>query len=199
MLARVGFKLIAPIIVKVMENPLPKRLRDPIRALNSAGVRPAQQVLEVGCGTGFFTIPAAKLVGEGGCVHAIDIRLTAIQLVTRKAQDAGVTNLVLSRANAVHCPLPRDSMDLVLLFGVIPSPSLPLDRLLPEMHRVVRPEGGLALWTAFPCWSSANVTWGGLFTYLGEEHGVHKYRKVESAEDIPSRIRPVSRQTAPPT
>jgi len=30
------------------------------------------------------------------------------------------------------------SVDLVLLFGVVPFPTLPLDRLLPEMHRVLK-------------------------------------------------------------
>jgi hypothetical protein len=37
-------------------------------------------------------------------------------------------------------------MDMALLFGVIPFLSLPLNRLLPEMHRVLKPEGTLAVW-----------------------------------------------------
>jgi len=38
------------------------------------------------------------------------------------------------------------SIDKVLLFGVIPFPLLPLNRLLPEMHRVLKPEGVFAAW-----------------------------------------------------
>ena len=38
--------------------------RDPYKALNAAGLEAGQRVLEVGCGPGFFTIPAARIVGE---------------------------------------------------------------------------------------------------------------------------------------
>jgi ubiquinone/menaquinone biosynthesis C-methylase UbiE len=34
--------------------------------------QPGQTVLEVGCGTEFFTIPAAKLIGDEGCLVAMD-------------------------------------------------------------------------------------------------------------------------------
>jgi len=187
-LVRVLFKVVGPIVAKVMQSPLRRRLQDPVRTLTAAVVRPGQRILEVGCGTGFFTIPAAQLVGDDGCVHAIDIHEGALQLVAEKAREAGVNHLTLSRANAIDCRLPDESVDLVLLFGVIPSPSLPLDTLLPEMHRVLRHEGGLAVWTAVPCWSPAKVTRHGLFEYVGEEHGVHRYRKTGHRKAAPSPV-----------
>lgn len=193
------FKVMGPIIAKVMQSPLRRRLQDPVRTLISAGVRPGQHILEVGCGAGFFTIPATQLVGDDGSVHAIDLHTPAIQLVEEKAQAAGVTHLTLSRANAIDCQLPDESVDLVLLFGVIPSPSLPLDTLLPEMHRVLRREGGLAVWTAVPCWFPTKLTHQGLFAYVGEKHGVHKYRKNGHRAAAPSSVESVSNQAALPT
>jgi demethylmenaquinone methyltransferase/2-methoxy-6-polyprenyl-1,4-benzoquinol methylase len=47
-------------------------LMNPVKTLQGAGLEPGQTVLEVGCGTGFFTIPAAKLIGDQGCLLAID-------------------------------------------------------------------------------------------------------------------------------
>lgn len=187
-LVRALFKVVGPIIAKVMQSPLRRRLQDPISTLISAGVGPGQQILEVGCGTGFFTIPAAQLVGEDGCVHAIDLHEAALQLVAKKAQDAGVNRLALSRVNAIDCKLADQSVDIVLLFGVIPSPTLPLDTLLPEMHRVLKREGGLAVWTAIPFWSPTRLTQHGLFAYVGEEHGVHRYRKNGHRESAPSAV-----------
>jgi len=35
--------------------------RDPYKVLKAAGLKPGQEALEVGCGPGFFTIPAAGL------------------------------------------------------------------------------------------------------------------------------------------
>jgi len=122
-------------------------------------------------------VPAAELVGDEGRVVAIDPNPLAIQQVARKIRDAGLTNISLVKADATEAGLASGSIDLVLLFGVIPSPTLPLDRIPPETHRLLRPEGVLAVWTAFPWWSPATLTRGGLFVYVGKENGVHQFRK----------------------
>jgi len=44
---------------------------NPYRLLNAAGLKPGQKALEVGCGPGFFTILATKIVGEKGRVYVI--------------------------------------------------------------------------------------------------------------------------------
>jgi ubiquinone/menaquinone biosynthesis C-methylase UbiE len=162
-----------------MESPLRRKFFDPVETLRGAGIRSGQDVLEVGCGTGFFTIPAADLVGDEGRVYAIDGHPLAIEHVVREVCDAHLTNVRLMMADAIKTGLAGDSIDLVLLFGVIPSPTLPLDRLLPEMHRVLRPEGALAVWTALPWWSPTSLISGGLFAYVGKENGVHNFRKDE--------------------
>jgi ubiquinone/menaquinone biosynthesis C-methylase UbiE len=173
-IAHVLFRLVA----LVMESSLRYRFFDPVRTLNGARIRSGQKVLEVGCGTGFFTIPAAELVGDGGRVYAIDPHPLALEQVASKVRAAGLTNVRLIKADANEAGLASGSIDLALLFGVIPSPTLPLDRLLPEMHRLLRSQGALAVWTAFPWWSPASLTRDGLFTYVGKESGVHNFRKA---------------------
>ena len=72
----------------IHDNPLRPILDNPIKTLRAAGIQPGQQVLEVGCGPGFFTIAAAKLVGDNGCIHAIDLHPLAIKMVDEKLQVA---------------------------------------------------------------------------------------------------------------
>jgi predicted methyltransferase len=48
-------------------------LYPPLRTLRDAGVQPGQTVLEVGCGTGYFTLPAATVIGDQGRLIAIDV------------------------------------------------------------------------------------------------------------------------------
>jgi len=172
------FKFMHPFIATVLESPIRRRFNDPVKTVKAAGIRSGQEVLEVGCGTGFFTIPAAKLVGDEGCIHAIDLYPPAIEFVEEKVRDAHISNVRLTNTDAMDSGLPSSSFDLVLLFGVIPAPVLPLDRLLPEMHRLLKPEGALAVWTAFPWWSSTSVTRSRLFTYTRKENGVHNFQKV---------------------
>jgi ubiquinone/menaquinone biosynthesis C-methylase UbiE len=180
--ARFLFKVVSPVMAKVMESPWRYRLNDPVRALKAAGVQPDQQVLEVGCGTGFFTLPAAGLVGSKGCVHAIDVYPPAIKRVEEKAKNVGVTNVRLTRADACETGLSSDSFDLILLLGILPSPTLPLNRLLPEMHRLLRLKGALAVWTAIPCWSPKSLTRGRFFSYVGRKDGVHRFVKAKGSD-----------------
>lgn len=183
-ITRFLFRLMHPFMSFVMDSPLRRKLNNPVKTLEAAGVRSGQEVLEVGCGTGFFTINAAKLVGDEGRVHAIDVYPPAIEFVREKVRDADISNVRLTNADAMDSGLPSSSFDLILLFGVIPAPVLPLDRLLPEMHRLLKPKGALAVWTFFPWWSPASVTRSRLFTYTGKENEVYNFQKVPSTRTL---------------
>ena len=170
--------LLFRLISLVMESRFRYRFSNPMRILKATGIRPGQEILEVGCGTGFFTIPAAKLVGEKGCIYALDPHPLAIEEVAGKLRDAGLNNVRLIRGDATAAGLVSGSVDLILLLGVVPSPTLPFDQLLPEMSRLLRSEGTLAVWTALPLWSPASVTQGGLFDYAGRRSRIYSYRKA---------------------
>ena len=177
-ITRFLFRLMHPFMSIAMESQLRRKLNDPIKTLKGGGIRPGQKVLEVGCGTGYFTICAAKLVGDKGLIHAIDIYPPSVECVTRNVRDAHLTNVNVSNTDAMDTKLPDNSFDLILLFGVIPAPVLPLDRLLPEMHRLLKSNGTLAVWTAIPWWSRTCVTRSKMFTYTGRENGVYNFQKI---------------------
>ena len=72
------------IISRMHDNPFLPLFRNPDKLLKAAGLKSGQKVLEVGCGPGFFTIPAAKIVGEEGFVYAVDVHPLAIRRVKAK-------------------------------------------------------------------------------------------------------------------
>lgn len=75
------------------------------------------------------------------------------------------------------------TIDVALLFGVVPFPTLPLNRLRPEMHRVLTADGILALWL-FPVTAGVPtaILRSGLFTEIGKKNGTHSYRRAAAAQ-----------------
>ncbi len=162
----------------MMGSRLRRWLANPVKTLRGADIQPGQTVLEVGCGTGFFTIPAAQLIGDHGCLVAMDPLSDYIECVLKKVQAADLKNVRVVKRDALDTRLDDASIDMVLLFGVIPFPSLPLNRLLPEMHRILKPEGSLAVWL-FPISFGVPklILLSGLFTYISKRSGIYNYKR----------------------
>ncbi|MDP6563464.1 MAG: class I SAM-dependent methyltransferase [Alphaproteobacteria bacterium] len=151
------------------------------RTLRGADLAPGQTVLEVGSGTGFFTVPAARMIGDGGHLIAMEPLSDFADRVREKVGGAGLTNVEVIRRDALKTELEAATIDVVLLFGVVPFPTLPLDRLLPEMHRVLKPDGMLAAWL-WPTTAGVPtaILRSGLFADLGKKNGVHRYRRLDA-------------------
>jgi demethylmenaquinone methyltransferase/2-methoxy-6-polyprenyl-1,4-benzoquinol methylase len=97
-------------------------LMNPVNTLQGVGIQPGQTVLEVGCGTVFFTIPAAKLIGEEGRLVAMDLSSGYIEQVSKKVRNADLKNVRVIKRDALETGLDSASIEKALLFGVIPFP-----------------------------------------------------------------------------
>jgi len=146
--------------------------RDPYKALNAAGLKPGQKVLEVGCGPGFFTVPAARIVGEKGGVHALDTNPLAIERVQQKIEQEGVANVKTILADAAQTGLHGQSFDLIFLFGFAHSVGN-LENILIELHRLLKPAGILS--TEGRLWVSSE-----LFHPLERQGRISQFRKIGS-------------------
>ncbi|HUH97765.1 MAG TPA: class I SAM-dependent methyltransferase [Anaerolineales bacterium] len=160
-----------------MESRFRYRFFDPVNILEGAADLAGQTVLEVGCGTGFFTLPAARLIGEAGRLVAMDVLSGSVELVSGKVRAAGLKNVRVVRGDALDSGLDAGSFDTVLLFGVVPAPMLPLQRLLPELHRLLKAGGSLAVWPPVPGWLPRAILRGGLFAFTAKKNGVHNFRR----------------------
>jgi ubiquinone/menaquinone biosynthesis C-methylase UbiE len=85
--------------VKVRESGMPdesmwKQFFDPSEALELLGLTPeTSSAVDLGCGYGTFTIPAARLIR--GTVHAFDIEPEMISETAEKAEEGGLANVEL--------------------------------------------------------------------------------------------------------
>ena len=134
----------------------------------------------MGCGTGFFTIPAARLLGDQGRLIAMDPSAGFTEVVAKKVQLADLKNVRIVKRDALNTGLDAASIDKALLFGVLPFPLLPLNRLLPEMHRVLKPDGTMGVWLFPPVVHFSvprSIQRSGFFTYMNKQNGVYNYKR----------------------
>ena len=124
------------------DNRLLSVFKDPERILKQAGLSMGDKVLEVGCGPGFYTLAAARMVGEKGRVFALDVNPYAIQKVREKAKKTGLNNIVPVCQNAACSHLPGQSLDLAFVFG-LPKIAGGRGPLIKELARIIKPGGAV--------------------------------------------------------
>ena len=162
-----------------MESRLRHWFMNPKVHLEIAGVKPGSTVLEVGSGTGFYTIPAAELIGEEGHLIAMDPLRDFVNRVRQKAETANLHNVEVIQRDALQTGLEAARIDQVLLFGVLPFPTLPLNILLPEMHRVLKPGGALSIWMfPFSAGVPTAIRKSGLFKFVDNRKSVYNFLKA---------------------
>jgi ubiquinone/menaquinone biosynthesis C-methylase UbiE len=152
---------------------------DAEKLLLPAGVSEGQKVLEVGCGPGFFTIPAAEIVGENGTIFAIDINPFAIRKVKKKIRKKNATNVKPMLADVSSTGLESQSIDLAFFFGVIHNLMTILDKVLNEMDRILTKKGIIVIQKSRKKKEDIveAIEENGLFTFLEEKERVLIFKK----------------------
>ena len=118
------------------------RLREALRP------RAGETILEVGPGTGYYSLTAARWLEPGGALHVFDVQQEMLDHTLRAAREAGVANIVPRRGDARSLPYQDDSFDaafLVTVLGEIPDQ----EAALRELRRVVRPSGRIVVGELF--------------------------------------------------
>ena len=130
------------------------------RLLEMAALQPGEHVLDVACGTGLITFPAALAVGTHGCVLGTDISQGMIERARREAARRGMANVNFQRIDAEAAPDGGgDRFDAALCsLGLmyVPEPVAALRRI----HDLLRPGGRVAA----AVWGQRDrCGWAGIF------------------------------------
>lgn len=117
-----------------------RKWQNPERTLAEIGLKSASTFIDVGCGEGFFAIPAAKMVGDKGRVYALDVDEQAIGALQKKADEQGLTNLSTRVGAAEEVVFCESCADFVF-FGIVLHDFQVVSRVLENAKRMLRPGG----------------------------------------------------------
>ena len=106
--------------------------------------RSGERILEVGPGTGYYSVPVARWLEPGGTLEIFDLQQEMLDHTMLEADKAGVTNVVPTQGDATDLPYEDGAFDaafLVTVLGEIPDQ----EAALRELRRVLKPEGRLVV------------------------------------------------------
>ena len=107
------------------------------RVMDILGIVPGKSVADIGAGSGWFTVRAARRVGAQGAVYGIDINPEAVQYIAERAQKEKLENVKTILSKVDDPLLPAGSVDAVLLlktYHEIAHPITLLQNLLPSLR-----------------------------------------------------------------
>lgn len=104
--------------IGLLDSESRKKLLDPEAFPSLLPLVPSSIVADIGCGTGFFTIPLAKRLPQGR-VFAVDVLEEMLERVKQRVQEAGLGNVETVRSTELDVPLPGGSLDGILVAFVL--------------------------------------------------------------------------------
>ncbi len=108
------------------------------RVMDILGITAGKTVADIGAGSGWFTVRAARRVGDGGVVLAVDINPESIRYVGERAQKEKLHNVKTILGNANDPLLPAGAVDAVLLLKTYHEVAEPV-ALLQKLRVALRP------------------------------------------------------------
>lgn len=111
------------------------------------GIKPGMLIADFGCGSGYFSLPLARFVGEEGHVTAVDVLSSALESLAVRARNSGLLNIKTVRANLEtlgSTGLPDASQDVVIAANLL-FQSARKDAIMKEASRILKLGGKLVV------------------------------------------------------
>ena len=108
------------------------------RVMDILEIVPGKVVADIGAGSGWFTLRAARRVTETGMVYAVDINAEATRYIEKRAQKEGLHNVKIILSKSDDPELPANKIDSVLLLKTYHEVDRPI-ALLRNLRASLRP------------------------------------------------------------
>jgi SAM-dependent methyltransferase len=108
------------------------------RVMDLLGLAPGRSIADIGAGSGWFAVRAARRVAPGGTVYAVEINPRFVAHIAERAAREGVGNLLAAQGRGDHAGLPLASVDAVLFLNAYHEVARPVD-LLRNLQSALRP------------------------------------------------------------
>ncbi|OPX88833.1 MAG: Demethylmenaquinone methyltransferase [Pelotomaculum sp. PtaB.Bin104] len=127
-----------------LDNEQRRSLMPPYETLQKFGLASGADVADIGCGIGYFTIPAGKIVGSSAIVYALDILPEMLAEVAGRAAETGLTNIRTIQVGEYDFKLADRAVDFIIMSNVLHETD-DHDLFFSEALRILRAGGRMAV------------------------------------------------------
>jgi len=125
----------------ITAGPYRSRVQPPSMIIEALQVRPGMEIVELGCGSGYYTVEIAKAIQPAGLVFAVDIQQGMLDKLEARMKEEGVENIIPILADAEgDIPLDDGVADAVFAVTVLPEIPDPPKALL-QVKRLLKEDG----------------------------------------------------------
>ena len=124
--------------VERLDNPERRKMLPPDDILAHLAIESTSVVADIGCGPGYFTIPAARMTEA--TVYGVDVSTEMLRILDERTTQQGLTNISTLESKAEHVALPDHSVDRLICSLVLHEVD-DLLQTLKEFKRILHPNG----------------------------------------------------------
>jgi ubiquinone/menaquinone biosynthesis C-methylase UbiE len=119
-----------------------RKWQNPEAILSSIGLKSSFTFIDMGCGDGFFALPAARIVGKKGKVYGLDTNAESIARLKEQASREGLKNLYLTIGRAEETIICKSCADIIFVGMALHDFQDP-SKVLENATSMARPTGRL--------------------------------------------------------
>lgn len=138
--------------------PYKKEFLNPEKILKEINAKEEMIIADFGCGSGFFTLPAAQWVGENGIVYAVDIQKSSLERIENQAKDLGANNIKFVWADLEifgSTKILQESVDRIIIVNLF-FQTKKQKQILEEAKRILKKDGKILILD----WKTSGISFG---------------------------------------
>src|SRR4030042_2143670 len=119
------------------------RISEPFSILSHSELKNGMNLIDLGCGTGYYTTPASHVV-KNGLIYAINIQTEMLETLHKKLNKPSIKNIYVIKSELHNLPIKAESLDIALLINALHELH---DRqsFLEEICRILKDNGKISI------------------------------------------------------
>lgn len=157
-----------------LDNAKRRELLPPEKTLVSLGLHEGDVMADIGCGIGYFTISASKIVGDSGKIFAIDILPEMLQEVEIKVKENNISNIKTILTEENDLKLREGTITIAFISNVLHEAENK-EEFISEIKRSLSFQGRIAI-----------VEWQKINSEFGPpiEHRIDKLDLIKTLDEL---------------